>query len=92
MDGDLSPVSPFGEVRDAGAIIGKELVKPEPDALEVAKATSRLAAVLNWLGKKLDMASDNFIKAASTTAGAAAGAAVVAGAAYPPFRKVLLTW
>jgi len=78
------------EVRDAEETVSKELAKPEPNALEVANATSRLQAALGWLGKKVDVASDSFAKAIGT----AGGIAVVTGIAkaahmLPPFLQLI---
>lgn len=61
------------EARDAEETISAELAKPEPNALEVAEATSRLQKALGWFGTKLDKAADSF---ASTIGNAAAIGAV----------------
>ncbi len=73
LGSDLVP-----DIREASAIIREELVKPEPNALEVAKATSRLSAALSWIGKKLDVAIESFSKEVGSTTGKAVG--VVLGA------------
>jgi hypothetical protein len=49
------------EARKAEEAISAELAKPEPDALEIANATSRLRTALGWLGKKLDKGVDVLI-------------------------------
>jgi hypothetical protein len=61
------------EILDAEETISRELAKPEPDALEVVSATSRLQAAFGWLGKKLDKAADGF---ATAIGGAVALAAI----------------
>ena len=53
-----------------------ELKLETPNALEVAKATSKLRSFWNWLGKKADMAIDSFVKAATAAAGVAVAAAL----------------
>jgi hypothetical protein len=66
------------EVRDAGETIGRELAKQEPNALEVANATSRLQAALGWFGKKLDKTADSFASGFGKALGVAAAGAVIA--------------
>lgn len=67
------------DVRIASETIGQELAKVEPNALEVAEATSRLQVALGWLGKKLDAAADSFAKGFGTALGAAAAAGLCHG-------------
>jgi hypothetical protein len=85
-DDDVSQVPNAEEVHDAAELIKNELVKPEPDALAVARATSALKSSLLWLGKKINIAVDNFAKEFGGAAGKLAGKAVVtaavAGATY----------
>lgn len=69
----------ISDIREASSVIREELIKSEPNALEVAKATSRLSIALSWIGKKLDIAIDNFSKELGGTAGKAVS---VAAAAY----------
>lgn len=63
----------FSDIREANELIRNELVKAEPSALEVAKATFRLSSILSWFGKKFDVAIENFAKEAGGSAGKAVG-------------------
>ncbi|WP_016746561.1 three-Cys-motif partner protein TcmP [Rhizorhabdus wittichii] len=74
-DGNPLPAGFVTEIKEAAAIIAVESAKPTPDALNVAKAASRLDALKAWLGLRADIFADEFAK----KAGATTGAAVVAG-------------
>jgi hypothetical protein len=80
------------ETREAGAAIRRELGKPEPDALQVAKVTSRLQTILGWLGGKVDAMAHSFAEEFGGTFGklAAAGAVVTIGAIAVPQLRALL--
>jgi hypothetical protein len=80
-EGGQQPTA-IDEAREAGKVIGTELAKAEPDALQVAKSVSRLRVAGGWLHKKADVGADSFVKAFGTTAGAAAATATVAAATY----------
>jgi hypothetical protein len=69
------------DVRVASETIGRELAKAEPNALEVAEATSHLQKSLAWLGKKLEVAADSFAKGFGNALGIAAAGGVIAGGA-----------
>jgi hypothetical protein len=77
------------EIREAREVIGQELAKAKPEALQVAKATSRLQKALGWLGKKLDVAAESFAKgvgdATAKIVVVAAGGALV----YPPLGNLI---
>jgi hypothetical protein len=91
-DENCLPGSVVDDVRSAGEVISTELAKPEPDALQVAKATSRLQTALAWFGKKANIAVDSFAKGLGGTAGKLTGASLVAmvGASlYPPLGNLL---
>jgi len=91
-DDDSPQVIVIVEIRDAEKSIRTELAKPQPNALEVAKATSRLRSALGWLGKKIDTAANSFAQGFGKTLGATAAVAVVAGAALlVPSLMQLLT-
>ncbi|MET3352402.1 UNVERIFIED_ORG: hypothetical protein ABID33_000285 [Xanthobacter viscosus] len=66
-DEETSPI--VGEVQEAVAEIGAEMVKATPDALAVAQATSRLQTAIGWLQKKADTAVDAFAKSLGNAAG-----------------------
>ena len=59
-DNDSPQVLTIIEIRDAEQTISRELAKSEPNALEVANATSRLQTAFGWLGRKIDKAADSF--------------------------------
>jgi hypothetical protein len=63
-DDDSPQALALPEIRDAEQTISRELAKAAPDALEVAKATSRLRTALGWIGKKLDKGVDAIITVA----------------------------
>jgi len=75
---DTSQDVALQEAGDAQKTISTEVAKSEPNALEVANATSRLSKVLGWLHRKLDKVADSF----ATTTGNA-GAVAVAAAMAP---------
>lgn len=60
-DDDSPQALAIDEIKEAEQTISRELAQASPDALEVAKATSRLRTALGWLGKKLDKAVDAII-------------------------------
>lgn len=66
----------IGEAREAGAEIRKELAKDVPNALAVARATSRLHLALGWFLKKADVAVDSFAKGLGDTGGKAVAVAL----------------
>lgn len=80
-DDDSPQASALEDIREAKQAIAQELAKESPDALEVAKATSRLRTALGWLWKKLDKGLDAIIGAA------AVGAAYHAKDLLPPIIK-----
>lgn len=80
-DDDCPQSVVFIEIHDAEETISRELAKAEPNAIEVANATSRLKKALGWLGKKLDKAVDGFSTALGTAAGLGLAAIVAASAA-----------
>jgi hypothetical protein len=87
---DSPQVKTVDELREAATVIEAELKKPAPDALEVAKSTSRLRAVLGWFGKKLDTYAETFVK---EIASASAKAVVVIGGAsyvHPPLGALII--
>jgi hypothetical protein len=63
-DDDSPQALALPEIRDAEQTISSELAKAAPDALEVAKATSRLRTALGWIAKKLDKGVDAIITVA----------------------------
>ncbi|MCW3797375.1 hypothetical protein OMW55_06090 [Sphingomonas sp. BN140010] len=75
-----------GEVRAAATIIAAGTASETPDALEIAKASGRLAKLIGWTGSKLDAAANEFAKsfgkAAGNAAGVAFGALLLAGIAH----------
>ena len=82
------------DLRDAEKTISRELAKPEPNALEVANATSRMREALGWLGKKIDLVADSFAKGFGKALGVAAASAVVGGiavatGALPPLIQTI---
>jgi hypothetical protein len=87
-DDENSSVIVIDEVRDATTVISNELATPEPDALRVANATSRLKTALRWFGKKLDVAADSFAKEVGGMAGKVAVAAAVVYV-YPPLGELI---
>ena len=68
-----SSVDVVSDIREVSELIRGELVKTEPNALELAKATSYLASLSSWVGKKADLAVDSFTKGASGAVGTALG-------------------
>lgn len=62
-----------------------ELAKETPDALSVARATSRLQTAISWLLKKADMAADAFAKSLGDAAGKSAVIVISACAASEVF-------
>jgi hypothetical protein len=64
------------------------LGKAKPDALEVARATTRLKGVMGWIGKKVDVAAESFAK---ELGGYAGKAVIVLGGTiiYPPFGQIV---
>jgi hypothetical protein len=87
-DEDASQVTAVTEVHESTNVISEELGKPEPDALAVATAASRLWATLQWFGKKADAGAEAFVKAFSTTAGT--GTALYVGSVVLPPLGVLI--
>ena len=74
------------EVKEAAIQIDEETATQVPNIDAVVEATGRLENVLIWLGNKLDMAVDSFMKMlGKLAAGAVAGLAVV------PLVKYLAT-
>lgn len=71
-------VDVIANIREASAVIRDELGKSEPNALDIAKATSHLSSMLSWFGKKLDIAIESFAKEVGGSSGKAVG--VVLGA------------
>lgn len=65
--------SVIAEAGEDAQSIRFELQKKEPDARIVARAASRLKALANWVGKKIDKGADAFM----TTLGAGAAAAAI---------------
>lgn len=84
-DDDGSPGGLIEEIRDAGKEIRGEMVKATPDAVVVARATSRLQLAMGWFLKKADSAADAFAK----TLGAAAAGGVITVAGYYVTRSIL---
>jgi hypothetical protein len=74
---DDGAITVIEDAQEAAVEIRTELVKDTPDALVVARATSRLQTAIGWLLKKVDTAADAFAK--TIGAAAATGAAVVVG-------------
>jgi hypothetical protein len=70
------PASLVAQIRDAGDVVQHELAKPQPDALNVARATLRLKTYLGWFAKKIDVAAESFAKEFGGAVGKAGGAAV----------------
>jgi hypothetical protein len=77
-DEDSPQNAAITEIRQASNAIQVALNAPEPDALAIAMATSRLQKVIGWFGRKADKAADSF----ATAMGVAAATAVTGGAAY----------
>lgn len=75
---DETVVPTIEEAQTATTEIRGELLKEVPDALVVARATSRLQTAIGWLLKKADMAADSFAKSLGDGTGKAA--ALVVGA------------
>lgn len=90
-DEDSLQVSVINDVREANEVIRKELAKPQPDALQIAEATSRLRKAFGWLGKKIDVAAESFAKGFGSAAGKATGIVVAAsvGSNVPPLGKLI---
>ncbi|ADP71135.1 hypothetical protein Rvan_1899 [Rhodomicrobium vannielii ATCC 17100] len=84
FDEEASEEAAVHEAREAQETISAELTKQEPNALQVAEATSRLQKVSNWLGNKADKAVDHFVEAF----GKAAGTAIVGGLAAVYFPSI----
>lgn len=87
---DTPQVNAIIEVRAASDVIREELNKPEPDALAVAHATSRLKTSLSWFAKKMDVAAESFAKAIGDTTGKAVVAVAGASLVSPPFRTLIV--
>lgn len=88
-DDGSAVVDANAEVRDASAIIRSELTKSNPDALQVAHATSRLRTIGAWFAKKADVMAESFAKAIGDTTGKAF---VVVGSSYavsPGFQTMI---
>lgn len=83
-DEDSAKTMAFVDARAAEATIRKELENPEPNALVVADATSRLQAALGWLFNKFDKAADSFAVTAGAAAAVAAGTVLVKAADISP--------
>jgi hypothetical protein len=66
------------EMREVAAVIASETSKPDPDALTVARASSRLEKLKEWAAAKADAAADEFAKGFGKSAGTAAGVGAVA--------------
>ncbi|MDH7639976.1 three-Cys-motif partner protein TcmP [Sphingomonas oryzagri] len=90
-DGNPLPESLVAEIKDASAIIAEEAAKAEPDALDVAKAASRLQKLLHWFQPRIDIFADEFAKKAGGAAGAAtvAGAGIACAALIPPLHAAI---
>lgn len=81
-DADDPQVKSVADIDAAQQVIRQELEKPEPNALEVAKATSGLRKALEWLGKKVDAGVDAFVKKVGTELGEHATAGLVAAGTW----------
>ena len=68
------------EVMEAVNEIDNETTSPVPNVDAVVESTGRLGMVLGWIGRKLDLSVDSFMK----TIGMLAGGAVVAESAGVP--------
>jgi hypothetical protein len=74
---DDGAITVIEEAKEAAGEIRGELVKDTPDAIVVARATSRLQTAIGWHLKKIDVAVDAFAK--TIGAAAATGTAVLVG-------------
>lgn len=81
-DADEPQVTVVDEIREAEATIRREVEKSEPNAVEVARAASRLSVALGWLAKKADVAAENFAKELGGSLGKWAGPALIGGIGY----------
>ena len=68
------------EVREALNELDEETSKDVPDVDAVVESTDRVGKVLGWLGRKLDVSVDSFMK---TLGALGAGAVVAAFAGFP---------
>ena len=75
------------EVKDATNQIDDETTRPVPNVDAVVESTGQLEKVLGWLGRKLDLSVDSFVK----MLGKLAAGVVVAGLAVVPLLKFLAT-
>ena len=66
---DDDPTIEITDFAKAVETIQSELGASEPNALEVAKATSRLKAALDWMGSKADIWVESFAKESGSAAG-----------------------
>lgn len=66
---DEEAIPVLEEALQTTAEIRGELMKETPDALVVARATSRLQTAINWLLKKADVAADSFAKSIGDASG-----------------------
>jgi len=75
ISGEPPPASLITQIREAEDVVQHELEKPQPDALNVARATLRLKTCLGWFSKKIDAAAESFAKEFGGAVGKASGAA-----------------
>lgn len=69
LDDESTPNDVITEIYDAANIVKIEISQHTPNALETARATSRLWRAAEWIGKKLDIAAEGFAKEFGGTAG-----------------------
>jgi hypothetical protein len=80
------------DIQHGNYVIERELKKEIPDALAIAKATSKLKSAFGYLGKTVDAAVDSFAKAIGTSAAAATagGLAYAANQLSPGFHNLFV--
>ncbi len=90
-DGNPLPAYFVNEVQEATKTIAQETAKATPDALEIAKATSRLDALKSWLQPRAALFVDEFAKKAGATMGAATvtGAGIACATLVPPLHSLI---